>query len=150
MTNETLSVWKGREARLWHGMPSTSSLAKPLEARARARDLAAFDMLRASLGADTLNDVLQAHLVTTDELCEALETASRREEWQNAARLALDLAGSAVGLGFDAVTAAARSFAAAAHEKADVHALRNRLQMVVFEHERLRLAIELAFPELLV
>lgn len=128
-------------------MPSTSSLPDTV---ASANDLAALAALRAKMGDDLVKEVLGTELARVDDLCEKLQAATRCSEWQDSARLALEIAARAGGLGFRRVTNAARSFAAATEAKLDPHMLRNGAQMVVFEHERLRLGIELQFPELLV
>ena len=131
-------------------MPSTSAPRIVPETIASARDLATVAALHASQGEQMLKDVLQMHFARADELCEELQAASRRSEWHRAAGLALQLAAKTAGLGFHAVTSAARSFALAAQDDVDAHTLRNGAQLVVFEHERLRLAIIIEYPELLV
>jgi hypothetical protein len=131
-------------------MPSTSTPWKVPKTIASARDLAVIAALHASLGERALKDVLQMHFTRADELCEDLQAASRRGEWHKAAGMALQLAAKTAGLGFHAVTNAARSFALATQDDVDAHTLRNGAQLVVFEHERLRLAIIVEYPELLV
>jgi hypothetical protein len=131
-------------------MPSTSTPRKVPETSASARDLATVAALHASLGGQVLKNVLQMHFARADELCEELQAARRRSEWHKAGGLALQLAAKTAGLGFHAVTNAARSFALATQDDVDAHTLRNGAQLVVFEHERLRLAIIIEYPELLV
>jgi hypothetical protein len=107
-------------------------------------------MLNASLGAATLGEILRAQLASIDKYCEGLQAATRRAQWTEAARIAGEIANESANLGFRSLTSAARGLAAATSEKVDVHTLRNGAQMVVFEYERLRLAIAVEFPELLV
>jgi hypothetical protein len=46
------------------------------------------------------------------------------------------------------MTAAARGFAKAAREGAGAHDLRNEAQLIVGEHERVRLALANLYPDL--
>jgi CheY-like chemotaxis protein len=111
-------------------------------------DAAAFAALEKSVGAATLIDILKSYIETTEQLCAALGAASADANWQQAARLAQDIAGSASGLGLLAMTAAARGFAAAARQGASAHALRNDAQKIVCEHERVRRALANLYPDL--
>jgi len=131
-------------------MTSTSTPRQVPETIASPSDLATLVALRLSLGDEILSELLSTHLAAVDALSEELQAASRRADWPLAMQLACDVAAKSGELGFRAVTNAARSFAAAAADKLEPHQLRNGVQMVVFEHERLRLAIKLQFPELLV
>ena len=106
--------------------------------------------LHEKLDEEILSELLRTHLSAVDVLCEQLQAAARHEDWPQAAEIGRQIMAKTGVLGFRAVTSAARSFAAAADDKLSVHLLRNGAQMVVFEHERLRLAIELQYPELLV
>jgi HPt (histidine-containing phosphotransfer) domain-containing protein/CheY-like chemotaxis protein len=113
-----------------------------------AIDGTAFAALERSVGCTTLIDILKSYIETTEQLCAALGAASDGADWNQAARLAQDIAGSASGLGLLAMTAAARGFAAAAREGAGAHALRNDAQKIVCEHERVRRVLANLYPEL--
>jgi HPt (histidine-containing phosphotransfer) domain-containing protein len=115
---------------------------------AAAIDTVAFAALEKSVGSTTLGEILKSHIDTAEQLCAALEAASDDANWQQAARLALDIAGSASGLGLLAMTAAARDFAAAARQGASAHTLRNDAQKIVVEHERVRIALANLYPDL--
>ena len=93
-------------------------------------------------------EILKSYIETTEQLCTALNAASGDDNWQQAGRLAQDIAGSASGLGLLAMTAAARSFANAAREGASAHSLRNSAQMIVVEHDRVRQVLENLYPDL--
>ncbi|MDE2111576.1 MAG: HAMP domain-containing histidine kinase [Alphaproteobacteria bacterium] len=126
-----------------------SSRASPSgEGAVAAIDAAAFSALEKSVGVATLVEILKSYIETTEQLCGALAIASDDANWQQAARLAQDIAGSASGLGLLAMTAAARGFAAAAREGASAHVLRNDAQTIVLEHERVRKALGNLYPDL--
>ena len=131
-------------------MTSTSTPRTLPESVASPGDLVVLVSLHEKLDEEILGELLRTHLSAVDALCEQLQAVSRREEWPTAADITRQIAAKTGVLGFRAVTNAAKSFAAAADEKLEAHLLRNGAQMVVFEHERLRLAIELQYPELLV
>jgi signal transduction histidine kinase/HPt (histidine-containing phosphotransfer) domain-containing protein len=111
-------------------------------------DAAAFAALEKSLGLSTLLEILQSYVKTAEGLCEALSKASAQSDWQEAGRVAQDIAGAAGGLGLAAMTAAARGFAAKTRETDDGHALRNDAQLVVGEHVRVRMALADLYPDL--
>jgi HPt (histidine-containing phosphotransfer) domain-containing protein len=113
-----------------------------------AIDAAAFAALEKSVGATTLIEILKSYIATAEQLCAELGDASNDANWEQAARLAQDIAGSASGLGLLAMTAAARSFAAAARQGVSAHALRNDAQKIVVEHERVRHALANLYPDL--
>lgn len=131
-------------------MTSTSTPRTVPESVASPSDLAVLVALHEKLDAEILSELLGTHLSSVDALCEQLQAAARHEDWAGAGEIARQIAAKTGVLGFRGVTNAARSFAVAAEEKIDAHVLRNGAQMVVFEHERLRLAIELQYPDLLV
>src|SRR4029077_3649176 len=79
-------------------------------------DATAMAALEKSVGLKTLIEILQAFVQTSDELCRSLSGASERADWEEAARAAQDIAGSAGALGLAAMTAAARGFASAARD----------------------------------
>ncbi|MGA7673754.1 MAG: ATP-binding protein [Rhizomicrobium sp.] len=122
--------------------------ASPSQAPVPAIDAAAFAALEKSVGSATLIEILKSYVETAEQLCSALEAASDGANWQQAARLAQDIAGSASGLGLLAMTAAARGFAASARQGANAHALRNDAQKIVVEHERVRRALANLYPDL--
>ncbi|HEY0281785.1 MAG TPA: ATP-binding protein, partial [Rhizomicrobium sp.] len=124
-----------------------AAAAIPQETTA-AIDAAAFAALEKSVGATTLIEILKSYIETTERLCTSLGAASAEANWQQAARLAQDIAGSSSGLGLLAMTAAARGFAAAARQGADAHTLRNDAQMIVIEQERVRRALANLYPDL--
>ncbi len=129
-------------------MTSTSTTADfPEPDSPGESDGAMFAALEKEYG-ETLKSALNIYLATSDELCDALQEAAACAHWQEAARLALKIGVAASNMGFEPVAHAARSFADAAYAHTTAHGLRNGAQMVVFEYERLRLALESAFPEL--
>ncbi len=122
-------------------VPNANAPGAPGEA-----DSATFAALETAFG-DTLKDLLNDYVATSDALCEALQTAAGCAHWQEAARLAIKIGAAAADMGFRPITAAARAFADATYQNTTAHGLRNGAQMVVFEYERLRLALESRFPE---
>ena len=111
-------------------------------------DQATFTALEKSVGVTTLIEILKSYIDTAEQLCRALGDASDDANWQEATRLAQDIAGSASGLGLSAMTAAARGFAQAAREGASTHELRNTAQLIVWEHERVRRSLANLYPDL--
>lgn len=111
-------------------------------------DANAFASLEKSLGLPTLLEILHSYINTAEDLCEALTKASAEANWNEAGRVAQDIAGAAGGLGLAAMTAAARGFAAQTRESDDGHALRNAAQTVVGEHLRVRMALADLYPDL--
>jgi len=131
-------------------MTSTSAPRKIPGTIASASDAATLTVLRESLGEEVLRQILKECLGDINANCERLQVAARRAKWPAAADIAADIADQSANLGFRTLTGAARSFAAATDAKLDVHTLRNGAQMIVFEYERLRLAIAVEYPDLLV
>jgi HPt (histidine-containing phosphotransfer) domain-containing protein len=113
-----------------------------------AIDAAAFAALEKKVGSTTLIEILKSYIETAEQLCTALQAASGDANWNEAARLAQDIAGSASGLGLMAMTAAARGFAQATRQGASAHALRNDAQLIVTEHERVRRELAKMYPDL--
>jgi signal transduction histidine kinase/HPt (histidine-containing phosphotransfer) domain-containing protein len=111
-------------------------------------DPAAFAALEKSFGTATLLEILRSYIGSAEQLCQALGQASNDANWQEAVRLAQDIAGSAGGLGLTAMTAAARGFAQAARDGADPRDLRNTAQLIVREHQRVRRSLTNLYPEL--
>ncbi len=62
------------------------------------------------MGLKPLVEILQSYLENAELLCGGLAEACAEEKWDDASRLAQDIAGAAGGLGLIAVTAAARGF----------------------------------------
>jgi HPt (histidine-containing phosphotransfer) domain-containing protein len=121
---------------------------QPQQETIAAIDAPAFAALEKSLGLTTLIEILQSYIKTAEELCEKLAESSQEEDWDDAARIAQDIAGAAGGLGLAALTAAARGFTHKARDHEDAHALRNAAQTVVGEHERVRKALANLYPDL--
>ncbi|HWA89318.1 MAG TPA: ATP-binding protein [Rhizomicrobium sp.] len=113
-----------------------------------AIDPAAFAALEKSVGVATLVEILKSYIESAEQLCQALGEASDDANWQEAVRLAQDIAGSAGGLGLTAMTAAARGFAQQARDGASSHELRNTAQLIVWEHERVRRSLANLYPDL--
>ncbi len=88
------------------------------------------------MGVGALVEILKSYIESAEKLCRALGEASDDANWQEAVRLAQDIAGSAGGLGLTAMTAAARGFAQQAREGASSQELRNTAELIVWEHER--------------
>ena len=85
--------------------------------------------------------------VTAEQLTNALSEACSEEKWDDAGRLAQDIAGAAGGLGLMAITQAARNFANVARTGENRHELRNAAQLVVGEHVRARQALIHLYPD---
>jgi len=81
-------------------------------------------------------------------LCTRLSDASEGENWDDAARVAQDIAGAAGGLGLAALTAAARGFTQKARDGEAGPALYDAAQSIVGEHERVRKALSNLYPDL--
>jgi HPt (histidine-containing phosphotransfer) domain-containing protein len=114
---------------------------------AAAIDATSFALLEKSLGLKTLIEILQSYIKTAEELCENLARASHNESWEEAGRIAQDIAGTAGGLGLSALTAAARGFAQKAREGDKGKALHDAAQIIVGEHERVRKALMNLYPD---
>lgn len=126
-------------------MTSTSTLPAEPDALYET-DAAQFDALEAAVG-EGLKETLQRFVTTCDELCERLETASACAHWQEAARVTLLIGEAAQELGLDSITKAAKAFADGAYHQMTPHRLRNAAQTLVFEYERLRLAMMARYPD---
>jgi signal transduction histidine kinase/HPt (histidine-containing phosphotransfer) domain-containing protein len=113
-----------------------------------AIDSTTFAALEKSVGVPALVEILKSYIDSAERLCSALGDASNDSNWQEAVRLAQDIAGSAGGLGLTAMTTAARGFAQAARDGADPHDLRNTAQLIVWEHERVRRSLANLYPDL--
>ena len=89
---------------------------------------------------------LDAHILMTDNLVAALEMAGVSGEWYEAARLAGRVAESAAALDLRTMSFVVEEFAAAVQQGAEPHALRNMAQMIVVEHEHLRMVLGPFWP----
>ena len=125
-----------------------TALEPPPPESTAAIDASAFSALEKSVGVATLVEILKSYIESAETLCTALGEASDEANWQEAVRLAQDIAGSAGGLGLTAMTAAARGFAQAARDGASAHELRNTAQLIVWEHERVRRSLGNLYPDL--
>jgi signal transduction histidine kinase len=121
---------------------------RPPSGSAAAIDPQAFADLEESFGIAKLVEILKSYIASAEGLCRALGEASQKANWEEATRLAQDIAGSAGGLGLTAMTAAARGFAQAARDGASTHELRNTAQLIVWEHERVRRSLINLYPDL--
>jgi signal transduction histidine kinase/HPt (histidine-containing phosphotransfer) domain-containing protein len=124
--------------------------AKPKDKpeHASALDAEAIAALEKSVGLKTLVEILQAYIQTAEQLCRSLGAASDGENWDEAAKLAQDIAGSAGALGLVAMTAAAKGFATAAREHKNADDLRIRAQSILWEHGQVRRALTTLYPDL--
>ena len=113
-----------------------------------AIDPDAFAALEKSVGFQTLIEILKSYIGEAEKLCRALGEASDDANWQEATRLAQDIAGSAGALGLTAMTAAARGFTQQARDGAAGHELRNTAQLIVWEHDRVRRSLANLYPDL--
>jgi HPt (histidine-containing phosphotransfer) domain-containing protein len=111
-------------------------------------DATAFAALEKSVGLKTLIEILQSYVENAELLCAALAQACAEEKWEDASRLAQDIAGAAGGLGLIAVTAAARGFTQKTRTGESRHELRNAAQTVVGEQRRTRQALMNLYPDL--
>ena len=115
---------------------------------AAAIDAPAFSALEKSLGLGTLIEILQSYTATAEQLCADLVQVSDKEGWEDATRIAQDIAGAAGGLGLAALTAAARAFAQKARDGDSANELKSAAQNVLGEHRRVRSALAHLYPEL--
>ena len=111
-------------------------------------DADAFAALEKSVGLKSLLEILQSYIENAELLCSGLADACAAERWDDAARLAQDIAGSAGGLGLIAVTAAARGFTQKSRSGENRHELHNAAQAVVGEQERAKQALGNLYPAL--
>lgn len=130
------------------GVGAVAPAAASEDAELPAIDADAFAALEKSLGLVTLIEILQSYLGTATQLTEALSEASVGDNWQDAMRIAQDIAGAAGGLGLSALTAAARGFAQKARDGQNPHDLRNAAQLITGEHFRVRKALANLYPDL--
>jgi signal transduction histidine kinase/HPt (histidine-containing phosphotransfer) domain-containing protein len=113
-----------------------------------AIDAAAFAALEKSLGVSTLIEILKSYIATAESLASALETAVASHNWDDAARIAQDIAGSAGGLGLAGLMAAARGFAQKVREGGADPSLKDAAEFITAEHARVCKALANLYPEL--
>ena len=111
-------------------------------------DATAFAALEKSLGLGMLVEILQSYIKTAEDLTAHLEKASAAERWDDATRIAQDIAGSAGGLGLLALTGAARGFAQRIREGGSNAELQDAAARIAAEHRRVRKALSNLYPEL--
>jgi len=111
-------------------------------------DADAFAALEKSVGVKSLLEILQSYIENAELLCNGLSEACAAERWEDAGRLAQDIAGAAGGLGLIAVTAAARGFTQKSRSGEDRQELRNAAQAVVGEQMRAKQALSSLYPDL--
>ena len=113
-----------------------------------AIDAPAFAALEKSLGLATLIEILHAYIAAAENLCSGLSETSDKEGWDEAVRIAQDIAGAAGGLGLAALTAAARNFAQKVREGDGAVELKGAARAIVDEHQRVCRALSNLYPEL--
>ena len=113
-----------------------------------AIDATAFAALEKSLGLGMLIEILQSYIRTAEELTARLQSTADSGGWDEATRIAHDIAGSAGGLGLLALTAAARGFAQRVREGGDTTDLRQAALYIGSEHRRVCKALANLYPEL--
>jgi HPt (histidine-containing phosphotransfer) domain-containing protein len=111
-------------------------------------DADAFAALEKSVGLKPLIGILQSYIDNAELLCAGLAEACAAERWEDASRLAQDIAGSAGGLGLVAVTAAARGFTQKTRTGVDTENLHSAAQKVMGEQARARQALHTLYPDL--
>jgi signal transduction histidine kinase/HPt (histidine-containing phosphotransfer) domain-containing protein len=126
----------------------SSQMPAPPTETAAAIDAPAFAALEKSLGLTTLIEILQSYMSTAEDLCRNLSDASGQEQWDDAARIAQDIAGAAGGLGLAALTQAARGFTQKAREGSAPENLREAADTVMDEHQRVCRALANLYPDL--
>jgi signal transduction histidine kinase/HPt (histidine-containing phosphotransfer) domain-containing protein len=148
--------WPAGARELYAVLAELHERAKPADAPSRAPevevlapiDADAFAALEKSVGLKSLLEILQSYIENAELLCEGLSEACAAERWEDAGRLAQDIAGAAGGLGLIAVTAAARGFTQKTRSGETRHELRNAAQMVVGEQARAKQALGNLYPDL--
>ncbi|MEJ0026859.1 MAG: ATP-binding protein [Rhizomicrobium sp.] len=111
-------------------------------------DADAFAALEKSVGVKSLLEILQSYIENAELLCNGLSEACAAERWEDAGRLAQDIAGAAGGLGLIAVTAAARGFTQKSRNGENAPELLSAAQAVVGEQMRAKQALSSLYPDL--
>jgi signal transduction histidine kinase/HPt (histidine-containing phosphotransfer) domain-containing protein len=133
---------------LGRGADSSGMRPDAAQQATAAIDAPAFAALEKSLGLRILIEILQSYMKTAEELCAKLEQASESGNWDEAARIAQDIAGAAGGLGLAALTTAARGFTQRAREGDTGPELHDAAQHIAAEHARVSRALANLYPEL--
>ena len=128
--------------------PDAASQSEPEPNALAPIDADAFAALEKSVGLNSLLGILQSYIENAELLCSGLSEACAAEKWDDASRLAQDIAGAAGGLGLIAVTAAARGFTQKTRSGESRHELRNAGMAVVGEQVRARQALGNLYPDL--
>jgi two-component system, sensor histidine kinase len=113
-----------------------------------AIDAQVFAALEKSLGPSTLIEILQAYIATAQTLCRDLSQASEAQGWDDATRIAQDIAGAAGGLGLAALMASARAFAQNVRDGNGPDELQAAARAIIDEHKRVQRALTNLYPEL--
>ncbi len=111
-------------------------------------DAHAFAALEKSVGVTTLLEILHSYVKTSEQLSDALTQACTDEQWDEAVRVAQDIAGAAGGLGLTAVTTAARVFTQKTRDGETGNALQSAAKVIVGEHLRAQEALMHLYPQL--
>jgi signal transduction histidine kinase/HPt (histidine-containing phosphotransfer) domain-containing protein len=142
------ALYAGLRDLLGRGADSSGMRPDPAQQATAAIDAPAFAALEKSLGLRTLIEILQSYMTTAEELCRKLDQASVDENWDDAARIAQDIAGAAGGLGLAALTTAARGFTQRAREGDTGADLHDAAKSIAAEHARVSRALANLYPEL--
>lgn len=134
-------------AQLRERMEPTKSVRAEVEEPAPI-DAEAFAALEKSVGVNTLVEILHSYIENAELLCDGLAQASADEKWDEASRLAQDIAGAAGGLGLVAVTAAARGFTMKTRAGENCNTLHSAARAVVGEQKRAKQALIYLYPDL--
>jgi HPt (histidine-containing phosphotransfer) domain-containing protein len=147
--------WPAEPADLYGALrsvqPKDREVARPVAPQnevVAAIDAPTFASLEKSVGLTTLIEILQSYIKTAEDLSSAFSSACQEENWDEASRLAQDIAGAAGGLGLAAMTSAARGFAQKARDGRSKEDLQNAAQTIVGEHLRARAALINLYPDL--
>lgn len=133
---------------LGRGADPGTPVAESVSENIAAIDASAFAALEKSLGLTTLIEILQSYVKTAESLNERLEEASEAGSWDEAQRVAQDIAGAAGGLGLTALTEAARAFAQKVREGEADEGLHKAVESIMSEHTRVRRALANLYPDL--
>jgi len=148
--------WPASAGTLYHALGellgrSADAALPALESEEEAEaaiDATAFTALEKSLGLTTLIEILQSYLTTAEELSARLEQVSASGNWDEATRIAQDIAGTAGGFGLSALTGASRAFTQKVREGGSTADLHKTVESIVAEHDRVRRALTALYPDL--
>lgn len=111
-------------------------------------DQAAITALEKSVGEDTLIEIFRSYLESAEKIHAGLDCARNSEDLTPAEGLARDITGSASGLGFAAATLSARNLTAAFRDKESDLMIREKIDALIGDCERTKLALQALYPEL--